>query len=148
MYHLTLSILPQRFAVCQLAPDEPVPAWLSRHHFWSVTRTVEELSIVAPEGSVPSDWNATRGWRALKILGPLDFDLVGVLASLSTTLAQARVSIFAISTYNTDYVLVRETDLDKAKDALSDSGHAFVTKSHSKSAPPRVATAVSGQDPL
>ena len=104
---------------------------------------------MAPKGCVPSHRNATRGWRALKILGPLDFDLVGVLASLSTTLAQAGVSIFAISTYNTDYVFVRETDLDKAKDALLESGYAFVTKNHSESAQLHAAvTAVSGQDPL
>ncbi len=125
MKNLSLSVLPQRFAICQLDPEYAIPDWLSQHSFWSVTRTDEELSIVLPEESVPPGWEAEKGWRCLKVLGPLDFSLTGILASLSAPLAEAGISIFAISTYDTDYLLVREWDLDKARSVLSESGHVF-----------------------
>jgi hypothetical protein len=123
--NLSLSVLPQRFAVCQLDPDEAIPDWLSQHSFWSVTRTDDELSVVLSEETVPPGWKAEQGWRCLKVLGPLDFSLTGILASLSAPLAEADISIFAISTYDTDYVLVRDKDLDKAKKVLSGCGHVF-----------------------
>jgi len=120
---LALSVLPQRFALCRLDPDDVIPDWVSGYSFWSVTRTDEELSVVLPGESLPSGWKAEKGWRCLKVLGPLDFSLTGILASLSAPLAEAGISIFAISTYDTDYVLVRDKDLDKAKNVLSESGH-------------------------
>lgn len=125
MKNLPLSVLPQRFAVCRLGPDDMIPDWLSRRPFWSVTRTGEELSIVLPEENVPGDWRAEKGWCCQKVDGPLDFSLTGILASLATPLAEAGISIFAISTYDTDYVLVRDKDLDKAKKVLSGCGHVF-----------------------
>jgi hypothetical protein len=88
-----------------------------------VTRTDEELSIVLPEDSVPMDWKAERGWRCLKVLGPLDLGLVGILASLTSPLAEAGIPIFALSTYDTDYLLVHDADLARATGALSLSGH-------------------------
>jgi len=121
--NLVLSVLPQPLAICRLGPDDMIPDWLSQHSFWSVTRTDEELSIVLPKESVPAGWKAEKGWRCFKVLGPLDFSLTGILASLSAPLAEAGISIFAISTYDTDYVLVRDKDLDKAKNVLSESGH-------------------------
>ena len=120
---LTLSVLPQRLAVCRLDPGEAIPGWLSQHNFWSVTRTDEELSVVLPEESVRAGWKAEKGWRCFKVHGPLDFSLAGVLASLSAPLAEAGIGIFAISTYDTDYILVLDKDLDKAKNVLSQSGH-------------------------
>ena len=78
-----------------------------------------------PEARVPDDARAELGWRCLEVLGPLDFDLTGVLASLSVPLADADISIFAISTYNTDYIFLRDRDLDKAREVLSDCGHVF-----------------------
>jgi hypothetical protein len=120
---LVLSVTPQRFAICRLNSDDAIPDWLSQHRFWSVTRTDEELSVVLPEESAPADWKAEKGWRCFEVHGPLDFSLTGVLDSLASPLAEAGVSIFAISTYDTDYVLVREKDLDKAKNVLSESGH-------------------------
>jgi hypothetical protein len=120
---LTLSVLPERLAVCRLAPDAPVPERLARARFWSVTRTDEELSIVLPEELVSADWQAETGWRCLKVLGPLDFSLTGILASLAGSLAEAGVSIFAMSTYDTDYILVKEGDLEQAERALLARGH-------------------------
>ncbi len=126
MTSLTLAVLPERLAICRLAADAPLPGWLVRARFWSLTRTDEELSIVLPEEMVEAGWQAEAGYRALQVLGPLDLSLIGVLASLAVPLAAAGVSIFALSTYDTDYVLVKEGDLEKAEQALLASGHVFV----------------------
>ena len=123
MKTLKLSVLPQRLAVCRLDPDEMIPDWLRECDFWSVTRTDEELSVVLPEASVPRAWKTEEGWRCLKVHGPLDFNLTGVLASLASPLAEAGISIFAISTYDSDYILVRDEDLDGAETVLSACGH-------------------------
>jgi len=120
---LTLTVLPERLAICHLPPEAPLPEWLARAPFWSVTRTAQEPSIVLPEENVPASWEAERGYRCLKVLGPLDLSLTGVLASLAVPLAEAGVSIFAISTCDTDYVLVREDDLERAKGVLAVGGH-------------------------
>jgi hypothetical protein len=123
MSGLTLHVLPERLAVCRLAPDAPVPEPPASAGFWSVTRTGEELSIVLPEDKVQAGWEAETGWRCLQVEGPLDFGLTGILASLATPLAEAGMSIFALSTYDTDYVLVKEDDLERARRALVASGH-------------------------
>lgn len=123
MRNLSLLVLPERLAICRLPPDMPVPECLADTRFWSATRTDEELSIVLPEESVPAVWKAETGWRCLKVLGPLDFNLTGILASLAVPLAEGSVGIFAISTYDTDYILVRESDLETARQVLSASGH-------------------------
>ena len=123
---LSLCILPGRLAVCRLSPDAPLPEPPSRASFWSVTRTEEELTIVLPEEAVSAGWKAEMGWHCFKVLGPLDFDLTGILASLATSLAEAGVPIFAISTYDTDYILVKEENLEKAKQALLASGHSVI----------------------
>ena len=123
MRSLFLFVLPERLAICRLSPDEPLPKSLAHAGFWSATHTDEELSIVLPEENVPPSWKAEKGWRCLKVLGPLDFGLTGILASLAVPLAGAGVSIFAISTYDTDYILVREGELAKAKEVLLASGH-------------------------
>lgn len=116
---LTLSVLPDRLAVARLAPADGVPAWLDwSDPLVSATRTGEELSILCREDRVPEAVTAERGWRAFKVEGPLDFSLFGILARIAVPLAQERVSIFAISTYDTDYVLVRDEDLARAVDAL------------------------------
>ena len=124
--NLSLTILPERLAICRLPPDAAIPECPPQARFWSVTRTTEELSIVLPEESVSPGWQAETGWRGLKVQGPLDFDLTGILASLVEPLAGAGVSIFAISTYDTDYILVREKDLEKAKQVLMANGHTFL----------------------
>lgn len=119
----SLDVLPGEFAVCRLTPDAVLPGWAEGSGFFSVTRTHDELSIVCDVARVPDDVIAERGWRALRVAGSLAFTEVGVLAALSAVLAGADVSIFAISTYDTDYLLVQERDLDSATRALRDAGH-------------------------
>ena len=122
---LTLDVLPERFAVVRLAADAAVPEWAQgAGALVSVTRTADELSIVCPEAAVPTDLPAQRGFRGLRVRGPLDFSVVGVLASLAGPLAAAGVSLFALSTYDTDYLLVRAADLERAVAALAGAGHA------------------------
>lgn len=120
---MELRVLPGRFAVCRLPAVASIPAWALAGAFVSLTRTADELSIVCAEESVPREVAAERGWRALRVVGTLDFALTGVLAALAVPLAEAGVSIFALSTYDTDYLLVREGDLPRAVAALKHAGH-------------------------
>ena len=123
--HLTLSTVPGVFAVCRLDSASPVPNWAMSDGFHAIVRTAEKLSIVCAEQAVPAGVTSERGWRGLKVAGPLDFALTGVLASLTGPLAEAGVSIFAISTYDTDYLLIREEQLNTAIDALRRAGFAI-----------------------
>lgn len=119
---LTLTLLPDTFAVCRLAPTAPIPAWADAGHFTAITRTPDELSIVCRQDHVPDDITAERDWRCLKVAGPLDFALTGILAALAAPLAHAGISIFALSTYATDYLLVKETSIAQAVTVLRDAG--------------------------
>ncbi len=123
MKTLTLSILPYHLAVCRLSPDFTLPRWLFAFPFWSVTRTADELSVVLPEENVPEEWKSEKGWRSLMVGGPLDFSLVGILAALAASLASAGIPIFALSTFDTDYLLVKEQDLFRAVETLTASGY-------------------------
>ncbi len=119
-----LTILPETFAICRLAPDAALPDWaVYTGSPISITRTTDELSIVCPESRVPADAQAERGWRCFRVLGPLPFTMTGVLASLVAPLAEAGISIFAFSTYDTDYVMVKEEMLGQAIDVLAADGH-------------------------
>ncbi len=120
---LTLSILLDTFAVCRLASNAPIPSWVTTRGLVSITRTRGELSIVCAQRDVPVDIRCERDWRALKVDGTLDFTLTGVLAALAAPLADAGISIFAISTFDTDYLLVKETNLPCAIQVLSAAGH-------------------------
>lgn len=117
-----LTLLPETVAVCRLEPGAPLPTW-ARGSFVTVSRTPDELSITALEHLVPEGVRAERGWRVLKVRGPLDMALVGILAALAVPLAQAGLPIFAISTYDTDYLLVRGAHLEPAIRALEAAGH-------------------------
>ncbi len=119
---LTLELLPGPLAVCRLDAEAAVPAWAAGA-VTSVTRTPAELSVVCAEEAVPLDIKAERGFRCLAVVGRLDFSLPGVIASLSAPLAAARVSIFVVSTFDTDLLLVRATQLPQAVAALRDAGH-------------------------
>jgi len=118
---LTLSVLPDTFAVCRLDAGAPVPDWA--RDFFSITRTRDELSIVCPQRDVPPGIRCERDLRSLRVEGKLDFSLTGILASLAAPLADAGISIFALSTYDTDYLLVKEKHLPRAVQVLSASGH-------------------------
>lgn len=123
MRGLTLSVLADRLAICRLGPADAIPAWAVRGSLFSVTRTREELSIACTEADVPGGVTAERGFVALKVEGPLDFALTGILASVAGPLAEAAISLFAIATFDTDYVLVRADRLDDAVRALRSAGH-------------------------
>ncbi len=118
-----LTILSDRLAIAKLSAEANIPVWAEGRGFCSITRTADELSIVVPQERVPSDVQCERDFRCLKVEGPLDFDLTGVLVRLAAPLAEARISIFALSTYDTDYILVRQSDLDRARNVLTAAGH-------------------------
>jgi hypothetical protein len=120
---LSLSVLPGRLAVCRLDPGRPIPAWAWCGPLQSVTRTGDEISVICPEEAVPSGTKREQGRRALRVNGPLAFSEVGVLASLTAPLAAAGISILSLSTFDTDYLLVNESDLERAMEALREEGH-------------------------
>jgi hypothetical protein len=122
---VALRVLADRLAVCRLPATAPWPGPASAAGFWSVTRTDAELSVVCPEDAVPGGGavRVEQGWRALEVAGPLDFSMVGVMAGLAVPLAEAGVSVFVVSTYDTDYVLVRSTAITQAIAALHEAGH-------------------------
>jgi hypothetical protein len=164
---LTLSVLPERLAVCRLPIEHAsevecprcgrvmkrrgtrygpflgcsgypeckefkrlaseVPGWASTSPFLSVTRTADEVSVICAEEGVPKAIQAARGWRALKVQGPFDFEQCGIMARLAVPLAEAAIPILPIGTYNTDYILVREEHLEAALQALERAGHCLST---------------------
>jgi hypothetical protein len=121
--HFRISLLAPTMAICKLGPDADLPAWAVRDPFFAATRTEEELSIVCPEKAVPGPVFCDKGWRCLKIEGPFDLAETGVLCAFARPLAEAKISIFALSTFNTDYLLVQEKDLDRTLQVLSQEGH-------------------------
>jgi hypothetical protein len=123
--NLTLSLLSDTFAICRLEPDADIPSWALAGDFYSITRTVEELSLVCLQEVVPEGTRAEKGYRCLKVGGPLDFSLTGIMSSLTIPLAQAGISVLAISTFDTDYLLVKEAQVDRAVQKLSQAGHRF-----------------------
>lgn len=122
MTHLRLSVLPGSFAVCRLPPDAPLPSWI-RGAFTSVTRTAEELSIVCDDGAPPPGVQAERGWRGVKVAGPIPFEVTGVAAALVSPLAAAGVSVFLLATYDTDYLLLKADVFERSLDVLRAAGH-------------------------
>ena|SRR2546430_1177760 len=120
---LELTLLPERFAISRLAAEAAIPDWATQGPFFSVTRTGDELSIVTELSRVPVGVASQAGWRVLKVHGPFVLSEIGVLAALATPLAEARVSLFAISTFDTDYLLVASETLSGAITALERAGH-------------------------
>jgi len=118
-----LTVVPETLAIVRLSADATLPAWATQGAFFSVTRTRDELSIVCAAQQVPSDSAAETGWRALKVAGPFALSEVGVLAALAAPLAKASVSLFVLSTFDTDYLLVSEKQLVAAIAALRNAGH-------------------------
>lgn len=118
-----LTLLPERFAISQLAANAPVPEWATQGSFFSVTRTRDELSVVCDHGRVPAGVRSQLGWSVLKVHGPFDLTETGVLSSLASCLAEAKLCLFTISTFDTDYLLVASETLSAAVSALERAGH-------------------------
>jgi hypothetical protein len=124
---LPLEVLPDTLAICRLPPDAALPAWVSSPGpFLTVSRTPEELSITMEQQAVPEGVRCERDYRAVRVQGAISPNLVGILLSIAEPLAQAGLSIFAISTYDTDYVLVKARDLTAALAALRGAGHEII----------------------
>jgi hypothetical protein len=120
---IIFKVLDGKFLIGKLPPSAGIPEQALKGEFSSVSRTAEELSIVAPEDAKIPDGEFERGWKCIKVQGPLEFALKGVLSSLLQPLADAGVSVFAISTYDTDYILVKQHQLSQAVVALEEAGH-------------------------
>lgn len=130
MNGLKFSVRPGTFAICRLPAKAALPAWAGKA-FTSVTRTADELSIVCEERRLPADLDGAefqleRGWVLLKLHGPFPLDAIGVLASIARPLAEAAISLFAVSTFDTDYVLVKRIHAKQAIAALTLAGHKLV----------------------
>lgn len=121
---LPLVVLPETVAVCRLPAGAPIPEWTSKAGaFLTVSRTPEELSVTADQEVVPTGTRCERDYRPIRVRGTLPPDLVGILLAIAGPLAEAKIAIFAISTYDTDYVLVKSRDIPAALVALRAAGH-------------------------
>ena len=116
-----------RYAILRLDADSTVPDWATRGEFTSISRTADELSIVCPIENIPADVRSPHRWICLKLLGPFPFSLTGVLLSFIEPLSSKGIPIFAVSTYDTDYVLVQEERMEAALEALQSAGHELLS---------------------
>lgn len=123
---LTLKILKNRYSVCRLNKNDEIPKWIFQEEFFSITRTDDELSIVCLQDKIKEDIKCEKGWKVLKIEGPLDFSLVGILSRISTLMANNDISIFAISTYDTDYILIKEESIKRAIEVLENNNYNII----------------------
>ena len=117
--------MPHSYAVCQFHPDKHIPYWALLGDFVSLTRTNEELSIVCQQDNVPDEIKAERGWRCVQVQGAFDFSVAGVNASLAIPLAEADISVLAIATYATDYLLFKEKNVERVIQVLEQAGHSI-----------------------
>jgi hypothetical protein len=124
----TLLEIPGRYAIACLPADAAWPAWATAGPFWSVTRTPDELSVIAAQDRVPPTLSAQRDWTLWQVAGPFDFEVTGVLAALSASLAQAGVPLLAVATYQTDYILVQAGRRDAALQAWTAAGHTVIAQ--------------------
>jgi hypothetical protein len=115
------------YAVVRLAPDAAVPAWVTKGDFTSITRTADELSVVCPVENIPHDIHSPHRWICLKLEGPFPFSQTGVLLSFIQPLSENGIPIFAVSTYDTDYVLMQEEFGGAALDLLRTAGHELIS---------------------
>ena len=120
---LKLELMKGQYGICRLDTKDTIPTWCQKGEFYSITKTADELSIVCLEDYIPNEIQAEKEWRIFKILGPLDFSLVGILSKISTLLAESKMSIFALSTYDTDYILVKQSTTLEAINQLRQAGY-------------------------
>ena len=122
---LVLSVLEETFSIHRLAPDASLPEAVSECDFYSLSKTTDELSLVCPEHLAVKSEKSNPDWKCLKVAGPLDFELTGILAGITDVLAKQKLSVFAISTFDTDYILIKKQGLTAAISALQRVGYIF-----------------------
>ena len=122
---LVLSVLFETFTIHKLSPDASIPEEIMKSNFYSVSKTENELSVICSEVIEVQSLQNSKGCTCIKVKGPLDFNLTGILAGISDILAKENISIFAISTFDTDYILVRSQDLYSAINKLSKADYKF-----------------------
>lgn len=120
---MTLTLYQEDYAICQLSSDSKVPAWAFEGRFYSISKTDDELSVVCGAAFVPNAIKAEKGWRTFKLHGPFAFDEVGVIASLTVPLAQANLGVFVVSTFDTDYLLIKAAQLTSVLEVLKTEQH-------------------------
>jgi len=123
--NLILSVLSETFTIHKLSPDASIPEGILKNNFYSVSKTENELSLVCSEVIEVQSLQSSKGWKCIKVKGPLDLNLTGILAGISDILTRGNISIFAISTFDTDYILVRSQDLPSARKKLKKGGYKF-----------------------
>lgn len=123
---MELSILPHPLSVVRLDSQQALPEWVLDAAFFSLTRTADELSIFCETNCVPEDCPAVHGWRCFRVVGQIELGLPGILSALAMPLASRQISIFSISTHDTDYMVLQENFLDDAVDVLTRAGHRFL----------------------
>ena len=122
-HQLLLTLFPKFYAIARFSPDDPVHIDYSRTSFFTLTRTADELSIVCEQSDLPSGVRAERDRRLLRIESVINFELTGVLSALAAPLAEAEISIFAVSSFDTDYLLIANRDIEPAIAVLENAGH-------------------------
>ena len=127
-HQLQYSVLPGKFAVCRLVPNSTVPEWASESKFFAIARTANELSIVCAEELVPPGVQAESGWACIQLQGPFPFEMTGVLAAILNPLAAAGIGVFAVSTFDTDYVLIKADRLHAAEEGLQQAGQERISE--------------------
>lgn len=122
---LTLTVLKDNLTIHRFPVSHTIPHQVYESGFYSISKTDDEISIVCSSSILLDSEKSENGWSSIKVVGPLDFSLTGILANISSILAEAKISIFAVSTFDTDYILVKSTKLSLAIDALQAAGHGF-----------------------
>ncbi len=117
-----MYLLGDSFAICRLDKDAAVPDWATSGDFFSVARTPDELSIVCSQGGVPAGVECKIGWRCLKVESPFEFDLSGMVTSIAAPLAEAGIDLFVVATQDSDYLMIKEPDLEQTVEVLSQAG--------------------------
>ena len=120
---LQLSLLDEMYGICVFPNNAPIPEWVVTASLCSITRTKKELTIVCPQNIIPDEIEHDRNWRCFRIDGSFDLNQIGIISSLAVFLAQAGISMLVVSSYDTDYILVKEEKVEQAIAVLSDNGH-------------------------
>jgi uncharacterized protein len=125
---MKIELLNEKYSVYKLDADHKISIDLLKYSFATITKTKDEISIVCETGLVNEYRKEESGWKILKIIGPLDFGLIGILSKISTILADAKISIFAISTFDTDYIMIKEENIGKSIRVLKKNGYEMINE--------------------